>query len=87
VSSEAVGGEVEQRTTLLSFALQGVCGSSSALPFDDFLWIFGENVLVFAKQNSWKCIISKKLGVHVTGRPDCSGLSRREVRIDVWKYL
>jgi len=28
----------------------------------------------------------KKLGVHVTGRPDCSGLSRQEVKIDVWNY-
>jgi len=23
----------------------------------------------------------------MTERPDCSGLSRREVKIDVWKYL
>jgi len=29
----------------------------------------------------------KRLGVYVTGRPDCSGLSRQEVKIDVWKYL
>jgi len=37
---------VEERTTRLSFALQGVSGSSSALPFDDFLWIFGKIVLI-----------------------------------------
>jgi len=37
---------VEERTIRLSFALQGVSGSSSALPFNDFLWIFGKNVLV-----------------------------------------
>jgi len=29
----------------------------------------------------------KKPGVHVAGKPDCSGPSRREVKIDVWKYL
>ena len=37
---------MEERTTRLSFALQGVSGSSSALPFDDFLWIFGKIVLI-----------------------------------------
>jgi len=71
MSSGAVGGEVEERTTRLSFALQGVSGSSSALPFDDFLWIFGKNVLVLQDR-----INLQKLGVHVIGRPDCSGLSR-----------
>jgi len=29
----------------------------------------------------------KKLGVYVTVRPNCSGPSRREVKIDVQKYL
>jgi len=28
-----------------------------------------------------------KLAVHVTGKPDCSGLSSREVKTDMWKYF
>ena len=48
----------------------------------------------FLEKMSWSCKTEfleipkfKKLGVHVTGRPYCSGLSRQEVKIDVWKYL
>jgi len=63
-----------------------VQGAALRFFFDDFLSIFGKNVLVLKDR-----ILGKqefpKTGSYVTGRPDCSGPSRREVKIDVWKYL
>jgi hypothetical protein len=53
---------------------------------DDFWSIFGKNVLVL-KDSILGNTEFQKSGSYVTGRPDCSGPSRREVKIDVWKYF
>jgi len=61
-------------------------GRSPANFFDIFLSIFKKNVLVL-KDRILGNAEFQKTGSYVTGRPDCSGPSRREVTIDVWKYL
>jgi len=48
--------------------------------------IFGKNVLVL-KNKILGSTELQKAGIYMTGRPDCTGPSRREVKIDVWKYL
>jgi len=50
------------------------------------LTIFGKIVLVL-KDRILGNAEFQKTGNYETGRPDCLGLSRREVKIDVWKYL
>ena len=52
----------------------------------DSLSILGKNVLVL-KDRILGNTESQKTGNYVTGRADCSGRSRPEVKIDVWKYL
>jgi len=54
--------------------------------FDDLLSIFGK-ISLSCKTEFLEIQNCKKLRVHVTGSLDCSGLFRREVTIDVWKYL
>jgi len=65
---------------------RGVQGAAPRNFCCGFLSIFGKNVLVLQAE-FLEIQIFKKLGVHVTGRLNCSGPSRREVKIDVWKYL
>jgi len=65
---------------------EGVRGAAPRKKFDDFLSILGKNVLVL-KDRILGNTKFQKTGSYVTGRPDCSGPSHREVKIDVWKYL
>jgi len=54
--------------------------------FDDFWSIFEKKVLVL-KDTILGNAEFQKSGSYVTGRHDYSGPSRREVKIDAWKYL
>ena len=66
---------------------EGVQGAAPRTFFDNFLSIFGKNVLVLKDRILEHTEFQKTTGTYVTGRPDCSGPSRQEVKIDVWKYL
>jgi len=63
------------------------CG---AQPSDFFLMILcrflKKNVLVL-RDRILRNTEYQKTGSYVTGRPNCSGPSCREVKIDVWKYI
>jgi len=63
-----------------------VRGAAPRFVFDDFWSIFGKNILVLNDGILGNTEI-QKTGSYVTGKPDCSGPSCREVKIDVWKYL
>ena len=64
---------------------RGVGSSPARKNIDDF-WSIFKKVLVF-KNRILGNTVFQKTGSYVTGRPKCSGPSRREVKNDVCKYL